>query len=78
MDTHHSILQSLIHLEQGIFSARMADLKAGLVMAIQLLELFHSRQYGDRATLFAAEYSGFDPQRQIAGMMARIEQLLQS
>ncbi|MDZ7619885.1 MAG: hypothetical protein U1E05_23035 [Patescibacteria group bacterium] len=75
-----------IHLEQAMFSARVANLGAGLIaparsperIAIQLMKLLNSNQYTSAAAQVAARYAGFDPQRQIAGMMARIEQLLQS
>ena len=75
-----------IHLEQWMNASRVADLGAGLVaparsperIAIQLMKLLNSNQYANAAAQVAARYAGFDPQRQIDGMMARIEQLLQS
>ncbi len=75
-----------VHLEQWMNASRVANLGAGLVaparsperIAIQLMKLLNSNQYTSAAAQVAARYAGFDPQRQIAGIMARIEELLQS
>jgi hypothetical protein len=78
-------LQVPIALEQALFSEAVARLGAAKLalphrpadVVAGLMEMLGSDAYGEAAQRFAAKYAGYDPQRQIAAMADRVEQMLQ-
>ena len=80
------VLQLPTALEQGLFSLAVARLGAAVVaMPSQpaeavggLMEMLGSDKYAAAARQFAARYAGYDPQRQIAAVVDRAEELIRS
>ena len=77
-------LQVPITLEQGLFS-RVVERFGAAVVAMPsraqeviggLMRMLGSESYIEAARRFAAKYSGYDPQRQIAAVVERAEELL--
>jgi hypothetical protein len=77
-------LQVPIYLEQCHFAMAVRRLGAGLTassdrpqqIADALTRMLASESYAEAARRFAARHADFDPQRQVAGMLNRIEGLL--
>lgn len=46
-------------------------------IAVRLLGMIHSEQFANAAQAFAARFADFDPQRQVAKMVQRAENLLE-
>ena len=77
-------LQVPIALEQGLFSQVVERLGAGILAAPDrpldvvagLMQMLGSDKYTEAAKRFAVKYVDYDPQRQIAAVVDRAEQLL--
>jgi hypothetical protein len=77
-------LQVPLFLEQGLFSQAVARLGAAVVatpdrpleVVAGLMELLGSPKHAEAARRFAARYTDYDPQRQIAAIVDRMEELL--
>jgi hypothetical protein len=77
-------LQMPLFLEQGIFSAAVERIDAGLVALPSHPDTFHDRlasllsssKYQKGAMDFARRYTGFSPDRQIEAILRRIEEIL--
>jgi MoaA/NifB/PqqE/SkfB family radical SAM enzyme len=78
------VLQVPISLEQGHVAMAVGRLGAGLMASSDrperivdaLTRMLASETYAEAARRFAARHANFDPQRQVAGMLGRIEALL--
>ena len=79
------ILQIPIYLEQVLNALRTSRLGAGLSasperpeqIVVRLMSLLQSDRYAEAARAFAMRHADFDPQQQVAGMLARIDAMLQ-
>jgi MoaA/NifB/PqqE/SkfB family radical SAM enzyme len=78
------VLQVPISLKQGHVAMAVTRLGAGLMASSDqperimdaLTRMLASESYAEAARRFAARHADFDPQRQVAGMLDRIEALL--
>jgi UDP:flavonoid glycosyltransferase YjiC (YdhE family) len=76
------ILQVPIYLEQALVAAAVSRLGMGLSaspeqIAVRLTALLQNDRYAEAAGAFALRHADFDPKQQVAGMLARIDGLLQ-
>jgi len=77
-------LQVPIALEHALFSQAVSRLGAGILAAPNqpsevvagLMQMLGSDAYAEAAQRFAAKYSGYDPQQQVAAVVERAEELL--
>jgi UDP:flavonoid glycosyltransferase YjiC (YdhE family) len=77
-------LQLPIFLEQGLNAIATVQLGAGLSpfprspepVPLQFRSLLESERYAESARRFAVRHADFDPQRQVAAMLDRIDELL--
>ena len=77
-------LQIPIYLEQAIFASRVEQLGCAICarpnqpteISSKLMQMLQSPGYRVAAGLFARRHKGFSPQRQIQGMLDRVEQLV--